>query len=316
MVDYTKFLKQKEQSAVLPYLGGSVVHASDRRLRVQQREAVGWWRFSIAGRVATPKETVEADLEAMESRPRLRGHLVGDWLFVSGTQAHRLYLMPEEEAEPFAVATARTWHGGEHLFDGLEFEDEAELGVRDALMEDLVDLATTGIKGITPSLKAAFGWARVAKEARERSVALSLLEVMESVHEIALGTLRAPELVSRIAWERRNQQPDAETYQRRAREAASRAARRRVSGSPEDRARDALEGAGADLLATRFVGDTSMEVTFRYWGERFSAIVDTHTLHVYDSGICLDGADEMLGLDALPVVIREAAQTGQLVIMR
>ena len=57
-----------------------------------------------------------------------------------------------------------------------------------------------------------------------------------------------------------------------------------------------------------------MQVMFRFMGEQFVAVVDRQSLHVYDSGVCLDGADEELGLDALPVVIREAMQTGQLVI--
>ena len=53
-------------------------------------------------------------------------------------------------------------------------------------------------------------------------------------------------------------------------------------------------------------GDRILEVVFRYCGEQFIASVDYETLHVYDSGICLSGADEALGLDALPSVIAEA----------
>ena len=84
----------------------------------------------------------------------------------------------------------------------------------------------------------------------------------------------------------------------------------------QQRAADVLEAAGAALLASRHLDDTSFEVTFRFMGERFIAVVDWRTLHVYDSGICLSGADELLGLDALPAVIREAIELDELNITR
>jgi hypothetical protein len=51
-------------------------------------------------------------------------------------------------------------------------------------------------------------------------------------------------------------------------------------------------------------------------GERFISVIDAITLHVYDSGVCLAGADEMITLDSLPAVIREAIETDVLVITR
>ena len=51
-MDYRKFISAT-QTMGLPYLGGPSVHAADRRLRVTERVAVGWWRFEVKGRWAT-----------------------------------------------------------------------------------------------------------------------------------------------------------------------------------------------------------------------------------------------------------------------
>ena len=78
----------------------------------------------------------------------------------------------------------------------------------------------------------------------------------------------------------------------------------------------ALDSAGAMLLGQRDLGNGSLEVTFSFWGERFISIVDSHTLQVYDAGICLSGEDRLVTLESLPSVIREAIETSRLVITR
>ncbi|MCW5831023.1 MAG: hypothetical protein KIS78_01030 [Labilithrix sp.] len=50
-------------------------------------------------------------------------------------------------------------------------------------------------------------------------------------------------------------------------------------------------------------------------GERFISVIDALTLQVFDSGVCLAGADRLVTLDSLPGVIREA-ETDALVITR
>jgi hypothetical protein len=52
--------------------------------------------------------------------------------------------------------------------------------------------------------------------------------------------------------------------------------------------------------------------------ERFSAIVDAATLQVIDSGICLGHPprDDLITLESLPSVIKEAVDTHQLVMLR
>lgn len=302
-MDYRRFLGRVE-SMVLPYLGGSSVHAADRRLRVSTRVAAGWWRFEVEGRNATPKEQAERlDTSALQS---MRGHLVGDWLFTSGTTAERMFLMPNEE-EMFTPAIARRWYGGDHLFDTALFADEAESAARDAFFAGASSLE--GIKGVAPSLRAAFGFAVIRREAATIGLEVSPREVLARAHEVASGTLAPAPIVQALEARRYTIQPTSDHRRHRPTTVATRE-------NAETRACAALEPTGADVLAVRLTGDRTLEVVFRFRGERFIAVVDWESLHVYDSGICLSGADEMLGLDSLPSVIGEAMDDGVLHITR
>lgn len=310
---------------VLPYLGGPSVSTPDRRLRVTARVDVGWWRFAVQGRRATAEEAAEAP--PLDELPRIRGHLVGEWLFVSGDRAERIFLLPEEEAPLLSLASARRWPSGDHLFDALDFDDDAIETARTALLDDRLLGAT---KGVSPALRAAFGFAFLVRHARRRGLTVSPREVVGRTHEIALGAI-TPELFLH--------ELEARHYQRRPHDIpsatslpfpsgrlghpraplgprVSRGLRDRTLDNAPDRAAAVLEAAGAVLLDTRSLGGRNLEVVFRFDGERFIAVVDWQTLHVYDAGICLSGHDEELGLDSLPSVIREAVNTDQLHITR
>lgn len=307
-MDYRKFLARKE-TLTLPALGGLSVHAPTRRLRLTSRVEPGWWTFDVEGRSATAVTRTEAP--ELADRPRIRGHLVGPWLFTSGTEAHHLCLMPDEEPERFAIGTGRRWHSDDVLFEGLEFEDEAELAARQTLLDGTFSLE--GIKGVSPSLRAAFGFAVLQREAAEHDAVVSLREVLGRVHEVARGTLEPRVLLSEIVARRYQHAPAAAVQPRRSRRRSDPAA---SPQNVEARAAEVLEAAGADLLAARSRGGREVEVVFRYMGEQFISIVDWETLHVYDAGICLSGADEELGLDALPSVIHEAIHGDLLYITR
>lgn len=311
-MDYRKFL-DKTETMVLPYLGGLSVHAKDRRLRLTQRpESLGWYEFEIKGRNATPRGV--ADAPEMGKLKRLVGHMVGPWLFTSGTEASRLHLMPDEEPLPCSRATGRRWPSGDALFEGFEFDDEPEDAARTALEER----ETLGDqKGSTPSLRAAFGYALLAKHLTDINLVISPREVLGRVHLLTSGELTAQALVDEVEARRYQIQPDS--LHRRVEQIQQRARRDRDNPTvenAEERAARVLDAAGADLLHTRFLGGHNLEVVFRFRDERFAAIVDWESLHVYDSGICLSGADEELGLDSLPSVIAEAIDTGQLHITR
>lgn len=293
---------------VLPYLGGLSVRATDRRLRVQQRVAAGWWRFEVSGRLATAQAQV--DPPELGHLPVVRGHLVGPWLFTSGSAATHLHLMPEEEAAPLSPATGRRWAGDDVVFDAVAFDDEPEEACRAALLDDTSPRELVGtLKGVVPSLRAAFGYARLLREARSRGIQVGVREVLARVHAIADGTLGAGALLDEI--EARIFQADPTSCHRESgREPAV------STASTEERAAAVLDGAGAHFLSGRNLGGDNYEVVFRYLGEQFIAVVDRSTLHVYDSGICLEGHDEELGLDSLPSVIAEAIAHDELYITR
>jgi len=312
-MDYRKFLSRTE-TAVLPYFGGARVEARERRLRLRGRAEPGWWEFEVEGRRAKPIRRAEpADLSDL---PAVRGHYACGWLFVSGRELERIALPPADEPEPLAPCTGRRWYGGELLFDAVEFEDEAEDQARRALEEGnpLGDL-----KGVSPGLRAAFGFALAEAAGRAAEIPISPREAAESVQEVAeRGRAGAEALVARVAAERRRH---AETRRREQMFASARSARPRQAGSnrtadASSRVDAALEAAGARMLRCRRLGNRQIEVTYSFQGERFISVADSVTLQIVDAGICLDGADPELTLESLPSAIREAIETGQLCITR
>ncbi len=315
-MDYRKFLSRPED-IVLPYFGGVRVEDRQRRLRLVGDAAPGWWSFAIEGRRARP--IAKAEPVDLSSLAPVRGHFAAEWLFIGGGEIERIALPPPCEPEPLAPCTARRWYGGELLLDSIDFEDEAEERARGAL-ERGESLAQ--IKGVAPSLRAAFGFALVAIAARAAGVPVSPREAAPRVHAIAAGgRAAADQLVAEIIAERGRliaaRERDAARRQLDAAVAAARpitlAQRHR---DPGDRADAALAAVGARMLRYRRLDDRRIEVGYNFMGERFTSVVDANTLQVYDAGICLDGADSDLTLESLPSAIREAIETGELCITR
>jgi hypothetical protein len=311
-MDYRKFLS-RSTAEVLPWLGGASVEAEDRRLRVEEQPAaVGWWRFEIEGRRARAIERAEPpDLGAL---PVARGHIAGTWLFGAGGAFDRVHLVPADEPPVLSPTVARRWHGGELLFEALDFEGDGEEQARRAL-ENGTSLAS--VKGIQPSLRAAFGWALVAAAAARRAIPLSPHEVHQRLRDLAESGDAEP-CVAAIAAARRTESI------RRAREALAADVRVRVAAaaarpdrrSSRERAADALDSAGATLLGSRRTGQGMLEVTYRFLGERFVTVIEADTLRIVDAGICLQGHDPALTLESLPSAIREAIGAGILHITR
>jgi len=301
-VDFRGFLAPREP-VVLPYVGGTRVDAADRRLRVDTAIAPGWWRFRIDGRRAVPMEPAAAvDLGAL---PALRGHWAGGWIFVSGRELGRIALPPDEEPAPLSRITARRWYSGDLLLESIDFEDDAELEARRALEEQR---PLREVRGVVPSLRAAFGYALAAAVGRSIGVPVSPREAAPNVLAFADGGADTVRTFLEILVEHRQRQ--------QVRSTAGRAAVRVRPGDPIARADAALDAAGARLFAHRRAGHGLLEVTFECEGERIVCVVDPGTLHVFDAGICLSGADEELTLDSLPSVVREAIRTDRLHITR
>ena len=315
-MDYRKFLARGE-SLVLPFTGGLHVETEGRRLRVSRQVEPGWWTFAINGRRAEPGEPGDPP-DVLQDRPAVRGHVVDGWLFASGRDIDRLELLPAEELMPLSLCRARRWYSGELLFDCTEFEGEAEEQARLALEERA---AIGDVKGVSSSLRAAYGYALALALSRTLDIPISPREVQGHVLAIAEQGRPAAETVLRtIDGERqayanalRTRAAEEEAFRYELREETR---RERERANYQGRAEKALLAAGATPLAIRMLDRNQFEVTFRFMGQRFISVVDLDTLQVHDSGICLSGSDRMLTLESLPSAIREAIETSRLVIMR
>lgn len=85
---------------------------------------------------------------------------------------------------------------------------------------------------------------------------------------------------------------------------------------PLARAGRALAVAGAHVLFGRALTATEIEVAFDFLGHRFVSVADAETLRVLDAGVCLAGEDELVTLESLPAVLRQAIDEHVLVITR
>jgi len=317
-MDYKAFLEPSEP-LVLPYFGGARVDSADRRFAVQRDEsttlAEGWWRFAIEGRRAVPKEPAEPlDLGSL---PAVRGHWVDGWVVASGRELGRIALPPADEPSPLAKVVARRWYSGELLFDTLEFEDDAETTARLAL-EERRPLGT--VKGVVPSLRAAFGYALGLAAAAQLEIDVSIRELTPIVVEIADGGMPVVQQLFDDLVQQRLRMEEAvreRTALARLATAARHAKAVNRAVDPHTRCDRVLDGANARMVAFRRVANNSQfEVIYTVDGERIISTVEAETLQVLDPGVCLANAHRVLTLDAMPSVIREAIEDGLLVITR
>ena len=320
-MDYTKFLNKTEH-VVLAYLGGRYAFGKDRRLTVDEpRPHPGFHRFEVKGKKARALEAVDSPEAELRDLPKTRGHHVAGWIapgHASGVA--RVSLLPEEEPAPFAILRTRRWHSGDLVFESLEFDGEVEEEAR-LRLERLAPL--TELKGVPASLRTAYGCALLLAIARRESVPLTVREAAGFAASAADGgEAVARDVLRNIAERRAEATARALVHDRDAMRAqiAARARRGlRVDATLDNapfRAEAALAGADARFLSSRSLGNGNLEVAFEFMGERFVSVVDAITLHVFDSGVCLAGEDELVTLESLPGVIREAIETDALVITR
>jgi hypothetical protein len=218
------------------------------------------------------------------------------------------------------------------IFDTTEFEDDAELAARTALEErrPLGD-----IKGVVPSLRAAFGYALGMIVARELDIDATPRELTAHVVRIADGGREVVAAIFTALLEQRRREAEeaqrrAEAELRRLEEAARTAALTEAAKharvlsrgkgrrhDAESRADDVLHKAGARMLSARELArGTQLDVTYEVDGTRIISLVAADTLQVLDPGICLSGAHRVLTLDAMPSVVREAIEEEHLNITR
>nr|WP_242588956.1 hypothetical protein [Corallococcus macrosporus] len=108
--------------------------------------------------------------------------------------------MPEEEPPRLSPVTARRWHDGTLLFEGVEFESEAEEAARRALEEDR---ALGDARGVSASLRAAFGFAVLEAASRGMGIPFAPVEARARVLDVAReGRAEAERCLRALAEER------------------------------------------------------------------------------------------------------------------
>jgi hypothetical protein len=261
----------------------------------------------------------------LSDRPSTRGHHVDGWLVSSPGRItlDRLSLLPADEPPPLATVRARTWHSGDLLFESLDFDGEAEEEAR-LRLEQLAPLGD--LKGVSATLRTAYGIALVLAVGRRVGTPIAVREAAaHATHLAEVGEPAARELFARIERERLAEQERAWARalvagRPLARVRGPRGTTHAVLPTLEnaaERAEAALDGAQARMLAARRLGGgQNLEVAFQFMGERFISVVNAISLQVIDSGVCLAGEDDLVTLDSLPGVIREAIDTDRLVITR
>lgn len=326
-MDYRKFLKPTGDAAteevVLPYFGGSRVDAAKRSYAVEAEPVVGWWHFGIQKRAAVPIRRAEAsELPDLSKLPALRGHYAHDWVIASGRERARLAIAPDDEPAPLSRVTARRWYSGEYLFDGLDFDDDPELRARDALEQRRA--LPDDLKGVTPSLRIAFGFALGMAAAQDLDIPMSPIELAPIAIMIADGGVEVVrQLFDDLVEERRMAIELARLAAEQARERArlqqvvGKVRARERSKFPRQRVDEILRDAQARMVAcTNLQGGRQLDVVYTVDGVRIHSIVDADSLQVIDPGICLAGAHRVLTLDAMPSVVREAIEVDHLNITR
>lgn len=323
-MDYRRFLGKSDER-VLPYFGGPFVEAGDRRLRVAPFAPPGWYGFKVEGRNATKLHP--ADPPPLDGLPKVNGWYLDGALVREGAVAEPLWLLPAEQPARFAKLSGRRWRSGELLFGEVDFESEVEGQVREAFADGQ---GLAGVKAVPAALRAAFAYALAEAASRKTGVRFAFGEVRGRVLRISEGGPPEAEAVLRaLEAEREQARRELDALRRRHAEAAARVEvqrerERRVEQArarqetAEERATVALEAAGARLETARLLGGGQLEVVFRFMDHRFIAIADVATLQVIDSGICLGHPprDDLVTLESLPSVIKEAIDTDALVILR
>lgn len=304
MADFRAFLGASEP-VVLPYFGGTRVDSAGRRLRVDSELERGWWRFRVEGRRAVPIE--KASPPALDALPKVAGHWVLGWIASDGRSLARVALLPDDEPAPLARVTGRRWYSGDVLLESTDFEDDAELAARHAL-EQTQPLGE--VRGVVPSLRVAFGIALGAAIAKDQQIAMSVRELAPAAVTIAdRGAEAVREHLAAIVARRRIAEEAAQRLAAQVQLATAAGTARAVqrSADPVERADAALDKADARMLQCRRLdAGLRLDVTYEVDGTTIRSIVDAQTLQVLDPGVCLSGAHEVLTLDAMPSVIREA----------
>jgi hypothetical protein len=151
-MDYMQFLQKPDEILTLPYFTGNTVCDEHLTYRVRQALQPGWYRFRKTGRYLTVEGRAEPDPAGWKLR-RVTGYAFYGRIIGNDFQSRLFSLPAEMDLAKFTPVSGRKWFDGHILFEGVEFESEAETGVRDAFEEER---GIEEIKGVTPALAHTF----------------------------------------------------------------------------------------------------------------------------------------------------------------
>jgi hypothetical protein len=151
-MDYTQFLQKPDEMLRLPCFGGKSV--CDDKLTYRLRETVqpGWYQFRKSGRYLDVDAAIEPELDKWRL-PRMTGYVMNGRIIGNDFQGRLFGLPTDSDFSKFTPVSTRKWFDGNLLFEGQEFETEAETRVRDAFEEER---GIEDIKGVTPALAHSF----------------------------------------------------------------------------------------------------------------------------------------------------------------
>lgn len=313
-MSWRDLIEEKPGSLVFPWVGGREIRDGARTWAIEGRlpREHGWYSFETKGRKA--KLLGDAVLGELRCR-QTAGYLVGDflvpdvfdvkpeaWRDVSNFSryAPRVHLI-DPGMERFArIRAGAMFQYGPLIYAGLDFPLGPETEVQAAFEDRLESLE--GIKGVTPSLEAAFRFETWVRAEIERRRAELERQRREEEARLAREAERAA-LVQRLG------------------DGAGRRAMAKVDF--HEAARAALAIGEAELLDVRDHDRRGREkvVRFRYRNRRFECVCDDD-LHIVDAGICLENhatgerGDQRFTLESLPGVVGQAIDEGRLHVWR
>lgn len=151
-MDYTQFLQTPDEVLRLPYFEGRTVCDDQLTYRLRETVEPGWYQFRKMGRYLSVEDRIEPEFEAWKLQ-RVTGYALGRRMIGNDFQARLFGLPADVDLPKFSPVAARKWFDGHLLYEGTEFEGEADLKVREAFEEER---AIDQVKGVTPALAHTF----------------------------------------------------------------------------------------------------------------------------------------------------------------
>lgn len=290
---------------VAPWIGTSEICLGKRRWRLDGRmpPEYMWGEFRPRGGRAQWAGSAEPAPDVLVDI--VRGYLVGDRLVpdqarVPATAAavaeagELIYLVDPALSRFVRVVAGRPCVGSPLVYRGLDMPLGPEDEVQTAFEDRVVNLDR--VRGVVPALDLAFR--------------------MEVLHREEIENRRAA--VARALREEEARQALSERRQQLVLRAGSAVGRRQLAAVDfVEAARRALGIGGAEYLDSRPSAERDQRVVrFRIAHRRFECVCHVTTLQILDAGVCLDGDDWLLSLEALPSVILEAIRLGRLHVYR